>query len=63
MITGMRPYISDELCKKCGECIDTCPYEVFRDREGAVVVAAPEDCIECTACVELCPHEAIAMDD
>jgi adenylylsulfate reductase subunit B len=63
MITGMRPYISDELCQKCGECIDTCPYEVFRDQDGAVVVAAPEDCIECTACVESCPHEAIAMGD
>jgi len=63
MITGMRPYISGELCERCGECVDTCPYEVFREEEDTVVVATPEDCIECTACVDSCPHEAISMGD
>ncbi len=63
IITKVRPYISEDLCGKCGECVDTCPYEVFRDSDGAVVVAAPEDCIECTACVDSCPHEAIFMGD
>jgi adenylylsulfate reductase, subunit B len=63
MITTMRPYISETLCKKCGECVDTCPYEVFEDEDGTVIVAAPEDCIECTACVDSCPAGAISMGD
>lgn len=63
MITAMQPFIAEELCKKCRECIDTCPYEVFREEDGRVVVAAPEECIECTACVDACPHGAISMGD
>lgn len=63
MIKPMRPNISDALCLKCGECVDTCPYEVFRDEDGTIVVAAPEDCIECTACIDSCPHGALSMGD
>ncbi len=63
IITEMRPYISKEKCERCGECVDTCPYEVFRDVDGEVIVEVPEDCIECTACVDSCPHEAISMGD
>lgn len=59
----MRPYISEELCKKCAECVDSCPYEVFADADGEVTVKNPEDCIECTACVESCPEHAISMGD
>lgn len=59
----MRPYVAEELCNKCGECVETCPYEVFQDKGGTVVVATPEDCIECTACVDSCPAEAISMGD
>jgi NAD-dependent dihydropyrimidine dehydrogenase PreA subunit len=59
----MRPYISEELCNRCGECIETCPYEVFTEEDGLVIVATPEDCIECTACVDVCPRSAIKMGD
>jgi len=59
----VRPYISRELCDKCLECVDICPYEVFVLREGEVVAANPEDCIECASCVEACPENAIRMDD
>jgi NAD-dependent dihydropyrimidine dehydrogenase PreA subunit len=63
MITTMQPHISETLCEKCGECVDTCPYEVFSDENGRPVVATPEDCVECAACVETCPHGAISMGD
>jgi len=59
----MRPYIREDLCTKCGECVETCPYEVFRQEDDVVAVATPEDCIECTACVGACPLEAIFMGD
>jgi ferredoxin len=63
MISEMRPYISEVLCVKCLDCVEICPYEVFHEREDAVIVASPEDCIECTACVDSCPYQAISMDD
>ncbi len=63
IITGVRPYISEDLCAKCGECVSTCPYEVFEESDGAIVVSAPEDCIECTACIDSCPNAAIFMGD
>ena len=63
MLRPVRPSISDELCENCGECIDTCPYDVFGSLEGVVAVLNPQDCIECTACVEACPEQAISMDN
>ncbi len=59
----MRPYISDDLCEQCGECVTICPYEVFGEEEGRVKVVIPEECIECTDCIRSCPHKAIRMDD
>ncbi len=59
----MRPYISNQLCKQCGECIAACPYDVMQDEHGFVKVSMPEDCIECGTCVDVCPHKAVYMDD
>ncbi|MDR2018234.1 MAG: 4Fe-4S binding protein [Syntrophobacterales bacterium] len=59
----MRPYISQELCKKCLECVEICPYEVFVFQDEDVVAANSEDCIECASCVDMCPDNAIRMDD
>ncbi|HBL24300.1 MAG TPA: 4Fe-4S ferredoxin [Deltaproteobacteria bacterium] len=59
----MRPYISRVSCIDCGECILTCPYEVFADEDGVTVVRTPEDCIECGACMEECEQNAIYFDD
>jgi NAD-dependent dihydropyrimidine dehydrogenase PreA subunit len=62
MITEMRPYISEELCEKCGDCVALCPYDVFETETSSIIVAHPEDCIECTACAENCPHNAISLN-
>jgi NAD-dependent dihydropyrimidine dehydrogenase PreA subunit len=43
--------------------VSICPYEVFTDKDGTVVVEAPEDCIECGACMESCEQKAIYFDD
>ncbi|HNT43800.1 MAG TPA: 4Fe-4S binding protein [Syntrophorhabdaceae bacterium] len=59
----MRPYISRASCIDCRECVSICPYEVFTEKDGTVVVETPEDCVECGACVENCRQEAIYFDD
>jgi len=63
MITPVRPYIIETLCKMCGECVALCPYDVFCINGESVVVVSPEDCIECTACADDCPSKAIMMGD
>jgi NAD-dependent dihydropyrimidine dehydrogenase PreA subunit len=59
----MQPFIAEELCERCGECMVMCPYEVFGEKDGRVVVETPEDCIECIVCVDSCPCNAISMSD
>ncbi|HNQ62931.1 MAG TPA: 4Fe-4S binding protein [Syntrophorhabdaceae bacterium] len=59
----MRPYIKVQRCDGCGECIDTCPYDVFSLEKGKIIVMNPEDCIECLSCIEQCAEKAIYMDD
>ena len=59
----MRPYIEKQMCDRCGNCVDICPYDVFSVNDGEVIVLMPEDCIECTSCIEQCSKKAIYMDD
>ena len=49
-------------CDKCtgrGECVDSCPGEVYDLVDGKAVAARIDDCIECCTCVEVCPEKAI----
>ena len=63
VVKRLRPYISKDLCDRCRECVETCPYDVFSDENGHIEVTNAGDCIECTSCVEMCPKRAIYMDD
>jgi NAD-dependent dihydropyrimidine dehydrogenase PreA subunit len=60
---GVRPYINQELCSLCKECIQACPYDVFAMKKDEADVSNPGDCIECFACIEACPANAITLDD
>jgi len=62
-----RPYIEEDLCKKCGVCVEVCPVE------GKAIDWNEEDksippiydytkCIRCYCCQEMCPHEAIEVE-
>jgi uncharacterized protein (DUF362 family)/Pyruvate/2-oxoacid:ferredoxin oxidoreductase delta subunit len=61
-----KPYILEELCKKCGVCIQMCPVESKavnwrngdRDKPPAHDY---ETCIRCFCCQELCPEGAIKI--
>lgn len=54
--------INYEWCKKCGICIAFCPKKVYdTDKDGAPIIARPEDCIQCLLCERRCPDLAISV--
>jgi NAD-dependent dihydropyrimidine dehydrogenase PreA subunit len=60
---GVRPYINQERCSLCKECIQSCTYDVFTMEKAKVYVSNTGDCIECLVCIEICPDNAITLDD
>jgi ferredoxin hydrogenase large subunit len=71
-----RAYINPNLCKECGKCSESCPYNAIADLmrpckrscpvdainmdENNIVVINEEKCINCGACIKNCPFGAIS---
>lgn len=55
--------VNKELCIGCGNCVATCPVDVFRmDKEARkALVVYPQDCGCCIACYYDCPTGAIVI--
>ena len=64
---GLREWSSDEVtikvdydkCAGHGECVNSCPGEVYELKDKKAVAANVEQCLECCTCVEVCPENAI----
>ncbi|MEM0493357.1 MAG: 4Fe-4S binding protein, partial [Candidatus Thermoplasmatota archaeon] len=48
-----------DKCNGCGECVNACPVEIFKLKDGKSIAEKISECIECCACVNACPVEAI----
>ena len=46
-------------CEGRGNCVETCPGEVYQLQEGKAVPVYIDQCLECCTCVEVCPEKAI----
>jgi NAD-dependent dihydropyrimidine dehydrogenase PreA subunit len=56
------PTIDADRCIGCGECLNTCPNNVFVMSPGAnkMTVANPANCVVlCDKCAGFCPEEAV----
>lgn len=51
--------IDSRKCIGCGRCVDSCPLDTIRLRDGKAVIAYPEDCHSCYLCEMACPVGAI----
>ena len=63
-----RPYIVEEKCLRCGDCVDICPLtpSAVNWHEGDKTQPPEFDysrCIRCFCCQELCPHGAILIQE
>lgn len=50
-------FLDKEKCKGCTTCLQHCPTEAIRIKEGHAVIDANR-CIDCGECVKVCPHKA-----
>ncbi len=60
------PQIDSDACIGCGECLETCPNNVFvlNADENVVEVANPNNCVVlCDKCAGFCSKEAITFPD
>jgi uncharacterized protein (DUF362 family)/ferredoxin-like protein FixX len=57
-----KPYIINDECIKCGQCIEVCPAKpkaLSRENKNEVPKYDYSKCIRCYCCQETCPAEAI----
>jgi len=47
--------------RKCGICVDKCPYAAITALEGKAAVVNVANCHGCGTCVASCPHDAITQ--
>jgi ferredoxin len=53
------PITKEDLCIKCGKCVEVCPNEAIKI--GSTVVTQRQACIRCYACIKSCPMGARMM--
>ncbi len=46
------------LCKVCGKCVELCPVNAIKTKNGGIMKTPPDVCIGCGLCVEACPFKA-----
>ena len=49
--------VNQDKCTGCETCVDVCPSEAIRIREGKAVIGM--ECMDCGACPRVCPEGAI----
>lgn len=61
-----KPSIDESLCIGCGQCLETCPNDVYsidQETEKAKVFD-PDNCVVlCDKCAASCPSNAISFPD
>jgi len=53
--------VDEEKCKRCGVCVDKCPYGAIRQEKGQPATIITASCHGCGTCVAECPSHAITQ--
>lgn len=57
--SGVRAVIDQDICTKCGECLDVCKYQAI----SSDFVVNGLDCEGCGVCPYFCPVDAISLEE
>ncbi|MCC8171670.1 MAG: 4Fe-4S binding protein [Parabacteroides sp.] len=60
--TPAAPVTKEELCTRCGHCMEICPTRAVAVNEAGEIASDKLLCIKCCACVKECPEEARLFD-
>lgn len=55
--------INKDKCSGCGECVDSCPGDVFELRELCSYPVRVDECHGCHTCEEVCEEEAVTVKE
>ncbi len=58
--SGTTAFINQELCKKCGKCLEVCRFDAIENKEKIFSID-PISCEGCAFCSFVCPAQAIEM--
>lgn len=58
-LTRAKIAVEENLCKKCGFCVKSCPVHAIKFDSNKRMVFDYKKCINCFCCIELCPHGAL----
>jgi len=58
-----RVEVDEERCTGCGECVDSCPGEVYELENGRAVPVRMDECHGCHTCEAVCPVEALRISE
>jgi len=59
MLNWVLPEIDQDLCNRCGLCVERCPTNAVEMTPSGPVIARPADCTYCTECESVCPQGAV----
>ena len=55
--------VDTEKCNGCGECVDSCPGEVYELQDGKAVVVREDECHGCHTCEAMCDEDACIIEE
>ena len=55
--------VDDDKCTGCGECVDSCPGEVYELKDGKAVPVDVDECHGCHTCEAVCDEEACHIEE
>ncbi len=55
--------VDKEKCTGCGECVDSCPGEVFELVDGKAEPVDPDECHGCHTCEAVCDEDACKVEE
>ncbi len=58
-----RVLVETEKCTGCGDCVESCPGEVYELAEGTAAAVRPDDCHGCHTCEAICPSAALHIEE